>query len=72
MSAEIEQDPNTIRRYGSTATLNVSKYEKTAQVGKSFAEVGRALGNQITTTIAQDRGNYVVDILVTLRKVHEL
>ena len=66
------QEANTIRKYGATTTIYVDKLDKTGNIGKTFAGVGRELGNTITTTIAQDRGNYVVDILVTLRKVHEL
>ena len=65
-------DPNLVRKYGAVTSVQVGSMDKVGDIGKLMAETGRTMGNTITNTIVQDRGNYEVEILVTLKKVREL
>lgn len=49
--------------------LRLQRHDTTAAVGQLMAEVGRGLGNKVTTLWAQDRSNYDVDIVVTMKEI---
>lgn len=48
--------------------LHVDKLDKTAAVGKLMAEAGRFMGNRITTEVMQSRGDWDIDITISMRK----
>ena len=49
--------------------VHVSERDTTAEVGRLMAEVGRRIGNQITTLIAQNPGDYDIDFAVVVTKL---
>jgi hypothetical protein len=57
------------RKFVTGAMLRVEDSDSTAAIGKLFAEAGRQMGSQLTTTIAQNPGTYNVDILITVTEV---
>lgn len=51
--------------------LSVSRQDTIAQIGASMQTIGRSLANAITNEVALDRGDYDIDIVVTVKKVEQ-
>lgn len=58
-----------LEKYGTTLELRIEKNDKTAAVGKLFAEAGRAIATLVTNQWAIRKGTYAVDITLTMIKV---